>query len=137
MARKKRPAQQAPSAPQVDQELVDRTVSDIRRRLQGAGRRELAAQHKKAYGDDLPCYGVTLVDVHNIGMEFVRRLRSPGYGATVAIAEEMYKSRNLEEGLIGAQLMGAMARHIGGADFDRFEVWGGWLSNPQSADAFI
>jgi 3-methyladenine DNA glycosylase AlkD len=28
-----------------------------------------------------------------------------------------------------------MARHISGGDFDRFEVWGGFLSNPQSADA--
>ncbi len=135
MARKRRPAEQAPPAPQVDREVVDRTVSDIRKRLQGAGRKDQADKLKRAYGDDLPCYGVTLVDVHNIGMEFVRRLRSPGFPLSVAIAEELYKSRNLEEGLIGAQLVGAMARHIGGSDFDRFEVWGGWLSNPLSADA--
>lgn len=135
MARKKRPSHQAPSAPPVDRELVDQTVSDIRKRLQGAGRKDLADQLKKAYGDDLPCYGIKLIDLHNIGMDFVRRLRSPGFPVSIAIAEDLYKSRNLEEGLVGAQLVGAMARHIGSGDFDRFEVWAGYLSNPQSADA--
>jgi len=132
MAKKR---QQAPPAPVVDREVVDRTVRDIRKRLQGAGRKELTDQLRQAYGKDLPCYGIKLVDVHNIGMDFVRRLRSPGFPVTVAIAEDLYKSRNLEEGLIGAQLCGALARHIGGSDFDRFEQWGDYLSNPQSADA--
>ena len=135
MARRRRPAQQAAPVPQVDRELVANTVSDVRKRLQGAGRKEQAEQLRRAYGDDLPCYGVKPVEVHNIGLDLVRRLRSPGYAATVAIAEELYKSRNLEEGLVGAQIMGAMARHIGGADFDRFEAWANWLSSPQSADA--
>lgn len=133
MARKKRPL--SPAAPPVDREVVERTVNDIRKRLQGAGRTELIDQLKKAYGEDLSCHGVKPIDVHNIGMDFVRRLRSSGYAVSVAIAEDLYTSRNLEEGLIGAQLVGAMARHISGGDFDQFEVWGGFLSNPQSADA--
>ena len=135
MARKKRPVQQVPVVPHVDQDSVDRTIRDIRKRLQGAGRKDQADLLRSAYGNDLLCYGVKLLDVHNIGMDFVRRLRSPGYSLSVAIAEELYMSRNLEEGLIGAQLMGAMARHISGSDFDRFEIWAGSLSNPQSAEA--
>ena len=135
MARKKRPIQQQPVVPQVDQDLVDLTLRDIRKRLQGAGKKAQADQLRQAYGNDLLCYGVKLLEVHNIGMDFIRRLRSPGYSLSVAVAEELYMSGNLEEGLIGAQIMGAMARHISGSDFDRFEIWAGSLSNPQSAEA--
>jgi len=90
---------------------------------------------KRAYGDDVSCYGIKPVDLHNLGMDYVRRLRSPGYAASVAVAEELFSTGNLEEGLIGAQLVGANARHISGSDFERFELWAAKLTNPQTADA--
>jgi 3-methyladenine DNA glycosylase AlkD len=65
----------------------------------------------------------------------VRRLRSAGYPASVAIAEDLFKTGNLEEGLIGAQLVGALARFIAGGDFERFDQWAAHLTNAQSAEA--
>lgn len=127
-----------PSGPtplDVDQQAVDAIVEEIRIRLTRAGRKNQADQLRRAYGNDIPCHGIKLADLHNLGMDYVRRLRSPGYSASVAVADKLFATGNLEEGLVGAQLVGANARHIGGSDFARFELWAAKLTNPQTADA--
>ena len=131
--RRNRP--EPPPPPAIDQALVDRTVEDLRKRLGRAARSEVAAQLKASLGGGVSCYGVKPAEVHNIGLETVRRVRSPGLPLTLAISDALFKSGKLEEGLIGAQLVGAMARHIGGGDYDRFDSWAGTLDNAQTADA--
>ena len=110
-------------------------LAELRRRLGRAGRGDVAAQLKRSLGEGVPCYGIKPAEVHNIGLEAVRQLRSGGMPLTLEVAGDLFKSGNLEEGLIGAQLVGALARHIGGGDFPRFEAWAGKLNNPQTADA--
>ena len=136
-SRRRRPggAPPPPPAVEVDQEAVSGIVTEVRSRLNRAGRKELVAELQRAYGDDLDCYGVKPAEVHNIGMDYVRRLRSPGYPLTLAVADDLCQTGNLEEGLLGTQLVGALARHVSGGDFDRFEAWAGKLSNTQTAEA--
>lgn len=135
--RRRRPggAPQPPPTPQVDREAVNSIITEVRNRLNKAGRKDLADALRTSYGEELDCHGIRPADVHNIGMDYVRRLRSPGYPLTLAVADELCMSGNLEEGLIGAQLIGAMARHVAGGDFERFERWGAKLSNGQTAEA--
>jgi len=134
--RRRRPPQPAGPAPlDVDEEKVAATANEIRERLRRAGRPETVAQLSKSYGDSLPCYGVRPADVHNIGMDYVRRLRSAGYPSSVAIADDLFQTGNLEEGLIGAQMVGSLARFIAGGDFERFDLWAAKLTNPQTAEA--
>jgi 3-methyladenine DNA glycosylase AlkD len=133
--RRPQPQPSGPTPLDVDTEAVSIIVIEIRARLTKAGRRDQADNLKKAFGDDVPCYGITAIDLHNIGMDYVRRLRSPGYAASVAVADDLFSTGNLEEGLIGAQLLGASARHIGGSDFERFDLWAAKLTNPQTAEA--
>jgi 3-methyladenine DNA glycosylase AlkD len=121
--------------PEIDREAVTSIVSEVRARLNKAGRQPLADEIRKTYGADVDCHGIKAADVHNIGMDYVRRLRSPGYPLTLAVADELCMSGNLEEGVIGAQLIGAMARHVAGGDFERFERWGAKLSNGLTAEA--
>jgi 3-methyladenine DNA glycosylase AlkD len=131
--RNNRPA--APAAPAVDQAAVDRTLSELRSKLERSGRRDVAAHIQRELGGDVPCYGIKAAETHSIGLEVVRRLRSGGMPLTMAISEQLFKSAKLEEGLIGAQLVGALARHISGSDFDRYDAWAASLNNAQTADA--
>lgn len=136
--RNRRRGQQQPAGPpplDVDQAKVDSTADEIRERLRKAGRKENSDKLRQSYGDDLPCYGVRPADVHNIGMDYVRRMRSAGYPMSVAIAENLFQTGNLEEGLIGAQLVGSLSRFIAGGDFERFDRWAQTLTNPQTAEA--
>ena len=134
--RRRRPQQPSGPVPlDVDEEAVSAIVDEIRARLTKAGRKDQAYQLKETYGEDVPCYGIKLADLHNIGMDYVRRLRSPGYSASVAVSDDLFSTGNLEEGLIGAQLVGSNPRNIGAADFERFNLWAGKLTNPQTADA--
>jgi len=119
----------------VDQPKVEAIANEIRERLKRAGRKEIADQLRKAYGEELPCYGVRAADVHNIGMDYVRRLRSVGYPTSVAVADDLFRSGAVEEELIGAQLVGALARFIAGGDFERFDQWAVKLNTPQTAEA--
>ncbi len=133
--RRHQPQPSGPVPLDVDWQAVGAIVDEIRARLSKAGGKDQSDALKRAYGDGVPCYGIKPADLHNIGMDYVRRLRSPGYAASVAVAEDLFKTGNLEEGLIGAQLIGANARHIGGSDFERFHQWAAHLTNPQTADA--
>ena len=129
--RHQRPA----AAPEPDADLVNEAVSDVRRRLRQAGRRDAAARIRAAAGRDVACHGVSAAETHRIGLDLVRRLRSGGLPTTLAIADALFRSGNLEEGLVGAQIVGALARLITGGDFERIEPWGETLTTPQTADA--
>ena len=119
----------------MDQKIVDQAVSDVRARLKKAGRPEVVAQLRKSLGDDVPCYGVKPAAVKDIGLEIVRRHRTGGLAVAMAIGDPLFMSGYLEEGQIAAQVVGTMGRHVTGADFDRFDVWAGALTNAQVADA--
>jgi 3-methyladenine DNA glycosylase AlkD len=121
--------------PEINHEAVTSIVTEVRARLNKAGRPALADELRAKYGADVDCHGINPADVHNIGMDYVRRLRSPGYPLTLGVSEELCMSGNLEEGLIGAQLVGALARHVAGGDFDRFERWASKVSNGLTAEA--
>ncbi len=73
--------------------------------------------------------------MHQIGLDAVRRLRSGGLPLSMAIADPLLAGGNLEEGMAGTQIVGALARLISGADFERFDKWAGSLTNAQTADA--
>ncbi len=128
--------QQRPSpAPPVDAEFVESAVAGARRQLQNAGNKRVAEQLRKDAGRDAPCYGVASADVHRIGLDLVRKLRARGLPATLAIADPLFRSGNIEEALVGGQIVGALARLITGADFERIAPWGETLASPQAADA--
>lgn len=129
--RNQRPA----PAPPPGAGLVNDAVSGVRHRLRQAGRRDAAERIRKAAGWDVPCYGVSTADTHRIGLDLVRKLRSSGLPTTLAIADALFRSGNVEEGLVGAQIVGALARLITGNDFERIEPWGDTLTTPQTADA--
>lgn len=125
----------SPQEPAPDPEAVQRHVDDLRKRLTRAGRKDVAVQIQRQMGNDVPCYGIKPAEVHRIGQEMGRIVRGGALGLSLAIGDEIMKSGNLEEGLVGAQLVGAMARHISGGDFERFDAWARSLNNAQTADA--
>ena len=129
--RQQRPAPPPPPDPA----MVESAVTEVRRRLGQAGRKDAAERMRRAAGRDIPCYGVSATDQHEIGLNLVRKLRSVGLPATLAIADQLFRTGNVEEGLVGAQIVGALARLITGGDFERIEPWGDTLTSPQTADA--
>ncbi|MEX2431676.1 MAG: DNA alkylation repair protein [Dehalococcoidia bacterium] len=133
MRQQHRPA--GPPAPAVDPAQVEQLVDDVRKRLTQAGRQDVAVQLKRAWGPDLPCYGVKAADVHRIGLESVRRMRTGGIALALEFADPLMKSGYLEEGLVAAQVIGASARLITGGDFERVDPWAEALTNGQAADA--
>ena len=114
---------------------MESSATEVRRRLRQAGRRDAADRIRKEVGRDVPCYGVPPADVYRIGLDLVRRLRAAGLPTTIAIADNLFRTGNVEEGLVGAQIVGALARLITGDDFQRIEPWGDTLTAPQTADA--
>ena len=127
--------QRSAPAPPPDPALVEGSANEVRRRLRQAGRKDVAERICKEAGRDAPCYGVPSAEVYRIGLDLVRRLRSVGLPATIAIADNLFRTGNVEEGLVGAQIVGALARLITGDDFQRIEPWGDTLTAPQTADA--
>ena len=124
---------QAAAAPP-DPQAVDRLVQEVRRRLTTSANEKTAAEHRRAYGEGVPCYGVKTSQVHHIGLDMVRRMRTGGLVLALEVADPLWRSGNLEEGLVGTQVMGAMGRHIGGGEFERFEAWAEALTNQANAD---
>ncbi|MEX2599827.1 MAG: DNA alkylation repair protein [Dehalococcoidia bacterium] len=125
----------APSAPPVDPAQVEQLLNDVRKRLKQAGRQDVAAQLKRTWGQEIPCHGVKASEVHRIGMEFVRRMRTGALPLAIEFGGPLFKTGNLEEGLIAAQVIGASARHITGGDFEHVDPWAEALTNGQTADA--
>ncbi len=122
-------------SPPPDGAFVERAAGDVRRRLEQAARPAAADRIRKEAGRDVPCHGAPPADVHRIGLDLVRKLRAAGLPSTLAIADNLFRSGNVEEGLVGAQIVGALARLITGGDFERIEPWGDSLTSPQTADA--
>jgi 3-methyladenine DNA glycosylase AlkD len=129
-----RPGASGPAAPAVDTAVVEQAVAELRRRLQGAGRRDVAAQLHRELGDDVPLHGLKPADTHRIGLELLRRHRTGGLPFALAAGDLLFNG-NLEEGQVGAQLVGALARLVTGGDFERFDAWAATLTNPHTADA--
>ena len=127
--------QRSAPPPPPDPALVEGSANDVRRRLRQAGRKDAADRIRREVGRDVPCYGVPPAEVYRIGLDLVRRLRAAGLPATLAIADNLFRTGNVEEGLVGAQIVGALARLITGDDFQRIEPWGDTLTAPQTADA--
>lgn len=123
-----------PPRPERDSEAIDRAVSELRRRLNAAAKPATAGELRRAVGADVPVYGVNAAEVHRIGLELVRRLRSAPPALSLDIADVLFMTGNLEEGLVAAQVLGGTARHIGGGEFARFDAWAGALTNAQTAD---
>ena len=130
-----RRSQSQPQQPEPpDTEAIERAVGELRRRLKQAASPREAEAARRSLGADVPVYGVKAAETHRIGLELVRRLRSAPPALSLDIADALFTTGNLEEGLVGAQVLGAMARHIGGGDFARFDRWAGALTNAQTAD---
>ena len=123
-----------PPPPGRDTEAIDRAVNELRRRLNQAAKPATAGELRRAVGADVPVYGVNAAEVHRIGLELVRRLRSAPPSLGLDIADVLFLTGNLEEGLVAAQVLGGMARHLGGGEFARFDTWAGALTNAQTAD---
>ena len=134
MTSRQRP-REAPSAPAPAPELVERLAQEARAKLRSAASEKMAAEMQRTYGENVRCLGVATPQVHQIGMDLVRQMRTGGLALAIEVADPLWRSGLLEEGLIGAQVVGAMGRHIGGSDFERFEAWTATLTNRATADA--
>jgi 3-methyladenine DNA glycosylase AlkD len=126
--------QVSPNPPAPAQELVERLVGEARRRLRAAANEKSASMWRRTYGEQVRCLGVDSSQTHHIGLELVRQMRTGGLALALEVADPLWRSGILEEGLVAAQVVGAMGRHIGGNDFERFEVWAGTLTNQVNAD---
>ena len=124
-----------PPAPAPDPELVRRLLLAVRTKLRSAASERIAAQMQRTYGEKVQCLGISAAQVHHIGLDMVRQMRTGGLALSLEVADPLWRSGVLEEGLAGAQIVGAMGRHIGGGDFERFEQWAGALTNRATADA--
>ena len=122
------------AAPAPDAELVKRLVREVQERLRRAATERAAAEAKRSYGTDVPCYGVTPAEVQNIGMHMIRQMRTGGLSLAMEVTEPLWLSGVLEEGQVAAQIVGAMKRHIGGDQFERFAKWAGALTNSANVD---
>jgi len=67
-------------------------------------------------------------------MEMVRQMRTGGLALALEVAEPLWRSGMLEEGLVAAQVVGAMGRYIGGEQFEPFERWAATLTAAATAD---
>lgn len=118
-----------------DEVLSEKCLAEIKRRLLGASRQDVAEQIRKSVQVDILCYGVKHADVHKIGLDIVRKLRAEGLPQTIHIAGLLFQSKKYEESLIGSQLVGALARLISASDFDKISPWADLVNSPQTADS--
>ena len=95
----------------------------------------VAQDTKRAYGEQVSCYGVKPAQVHHIGLDLVRQMRTGGLALALEVADPLWRSGSLEEGLIGAQVVNAVGRHVSGREFERFEAWASTITNTATADA--
>ena len=128
-------AQMTPEAPLPTTEEMEPLVQAVRTKLKSFGSAKMVAEFKRKYGEGISCYGVPTAQVYQVGLDLVRRMRTGGLSLAMGVADPLWRTGNLEEGLVAAQLVGAMGRHIGGGNFERFEEWAGMLTNWATADA--
>ncbi len=123
----------APPAP--DPALVERLVREAREKLRSASSQRTAEEHHKFFEEAIDCYGVRPPEVHRIGTDLIREVRGGGLALALEVAEPLWLSGNLEEGVLADQQLSAFARHIGGSEFDRFARWVEPLTNWANADS--
>lgn len=122
------PEQRAPSP------LAAPLVDEVRTRLAAAANDATARETRQVLGARVPCYGAPPSQVHAIALDIVRRTRTGGLALALDIGDPLWRSGNLEEGMVAAEVVNAQARHIGGGDFERFESWLGAVTNVVNAD---
>ena len=113
---------------------AQRLVQEARKRLLAAASDKTAVGLRKAFSGPLICYGVKAPEVHRIGVELARQARSGGLALAMEAADPLWRSGNLEEGMLADELVSAMGRHIGGGEFDRFDQWVDSLTNGANTD---
>ena len=123
-----------PQSGPVDSTQTAQIVNEFRQRLRKAGRPQVLKEYRRLYGNEIEAFGVKAAEVYKIGQDAVRRVRPGGLPLAITVAEALVKSRNLEEGLLGTQLVGSMARLITGSEFEHFERWANYLTNSQTAE---
>ena len=102
--------------------------------MKQAAKPAVADAHARSYGPDAPVYGLTVADANRLGQDAMRRVRGAGLPLALAIAEPLFTSGNLEEGVAAAVIVGAQARNLGAEHFERFDAWANALTNEVNAD---
>ncbi len=120
--------------PSTDPDEAERLVQEARKRLQAAASEKTAAELKRSVSEPLNCYGVKAPEVHRIGQELARQARSGGLALAMDVADPLWRSGILEEGMLADVVVSAMGRHIGGGEFDRFDQWVDALTNGANTD---
>ena len=116
-------------------EQAESIINELRKKLTPMARPEIAKRIRDSFGDDVPCYGVEFSQVNRLAQDAMRRVRSSGLPLAMAIADPLFKSGNIEEGVIANIILSSQARLIGGDDFEVFEVWVKHLTNSLNTDA--
>ena len=123
-----------PAPPGPDMGEVEQLVREVRQKLRSAADPRTAEEHRRYFRAPLECSGVKAPEVHRIGTDLARHIRSKGLAFALELADPLWSSGNLEEGMVANQQVGAFTRHIGGREFDRFDRWVDSLSNWVNTD---
>ncbi len=110
-------------------------IEELRKKLRSMAQPEVAKKISNSFGPDVPCYGVEFSQVNRLGQDTMRRVRSSGLPLAMAIADPLFRSGNIEEGVIANIILSAQARLIGGVEFEVFAVWVKHLTNPLNTDS--
>ena len=119
----------------VVKEQAEPIINELRKKLAPMARPEIAKRIRDSFGNDVPCYGIEFSQVNRLAQDTMRRVRSSGLPLAMAIADPLFKSGNIEEGVIANIILSSQARLIGGDDFVLFEVWVKHLTNSLNTDA--
>ena len=129
-----RPSTAAPAVDEATQQRAAQLVDEVRSRLRSVGKSQVAAQLHREYGEEAPCYGVPLQQANRFGQDLMRHVRGAGLPLAMAIADPLFLSGNMEEGIVADVVVTAQARHIGTSEFERFAAWVDCLTNAPNTD---
>ena len=129
-----RPSTATPAIDEATQQRAAQLVDEVRSRLRSAGKPQAAAQLRREHGEATPCYGVPLQQANRFGQDLMRHVRGAGLPLAMAIADPLFLSGNIEEGIVADVVVTAQARHIGAGEFERFAAWVGCLTNAPNTD---
>lgn len=133
--RKPAKRQQVPDPVSIDGDEVARVVIEVRNKLKSAGSARGVDEVQRYYGEPVDCYGIKAVDVHTIAVDLSRFIRSRGLAFALEVADPLWCSGNLEEGMVADEQVNAFSRHVGGSEFERFDKWADSLGNWSNTDA--
>ena len=114
---------------------MERLVREAREKLRSAASQRTAEEQRRYFQGPIDSYGVRAQEVQRIGADLVRQVRSGGLALALEVAEPLWESGVLEEGMLADQQVSAFARHIGGSEFDRFDRWVEPLTNWANTDS--